>query len=729
MSTAADPTAAFLSALRGSGLLTPAQADDLARWAAPAKADPTALAKEVARRGWLTNYQIKEVFRGRGNELTVDRYVLLDLLGEGGMGRVFKAHDTRLARDVALKIIRKERLSNPAAVARFGHEMVALGQLQHPNVVKAFDASQTGDTHFVVMEFIDGQDLTKLVLARGPLPVPEACEAVRQAALGLHHAFEAGLVHRDIKPSNILVGRDGRTVKLVDLGLARLGEPGQEEARVTQEGYVIGTPDFLAPEQARDPGTVDIRADIYALGATLYYTLTGKVPFPGASPTEKLLKHCTEPPPSLRALRPEAPPQLEHLIHWCMAKRPEDRPQTPMQLAAALQPFCPLTRSSGAHPVAQPGPAPYPAPAPYPTPPQYQPAPAPLPLPDPHRSSQVFRLPTQTNDADPIRRRAKAGFPAALVGIGCGTLFVVAVLGYAGYRTFFVSKLGPVEPFTNGAGMKMLKIDGGTFPMGSPTGEPGRPEVVEGEPDPEGPVHEVTVSGPFLMSATEATFGHYWKVMDGNDPKGSVGKTKTARPPGHPVDGVTYDEAVEFCRRLTEKDRDQPHARPGWAYRLPTEAEWEYCARAGTTTPFGVGGEGSERLVYRPQLKAVTALFTVTGADPCEDADPTPALPVPGKVGQYPPNAWGLYDMHGNVAEWCQDWYKPGYPAGGPRTDPTGPPAGDRRVVRGGSFRDPASLCRSAARKGVRPFTSGREAADPNTGTIGFRVVYAPVPK
>ncbi|HEX4610387.1 MAG TPA: serine/threonine-protein kinase, partial [Urbifossiella sp.] len=336
MSSAADPTAAFLSALRGSGLLTPGQADDLARWAAQGKPDPTALAKEVGRRGWLTNYQIKEVFRGRGKDLTVDRYVLQDLLGEGGMGRVFKAHDTRLGRDVALKIIRKERLSNPAAVARFGHEMVALGQLQHPNVVKAFDASQNGDTHFVVMEFIDGQDLTKVVRDRGPLPLPEACDAIHKAALGLHHAYEAGLVHRDIKPSNILVGKDGKTVKLVDLGLARLDEPQTDEARVTQEGYVIGTPDFLAPEQARDPGAVDIRADIYALGATLFYILTGKVPFAGANPTEKLLKHCTEPPPALRPHRPDAPPQLEHLIHWCMAKRPEDRPPTPMQLAAAL---------------------------------------------------------------------------------------------------------------------------------------------------------------------------------------------------------------------------------------------------------------------------------------------------------------------------------------------------------------------------------------------------------
>jgi serine/threonine protein kinase len=724
MSTAADPTAAFLSALRGSGLLTPAQADDLTRWAAQTKPDVNALAKEIGRRGWLTNFQIKEVFRGRAKDLTVDRYILLDLVGEGGMGRVYKAHDTRLARDVALKIIRKERLSNPAAVARFGHEMVALGQLQHPNVVKAFDASQNGDTHFVVMEFIDGQDLTKIVQARGPLPMPEACEAIRKAALGLHHAYEAGLVHRDIKPSNILVGRDGKTVKLVDLGLARLDEPGKDEARVTQEGYVIGTPDFLAPEQARDPGSVDIRADIYALGATLYYILTGRVPFSGANPTEKLLKHCTEPPPALRQHRPEAPPQLEHLIHWCMAKRPEDRPQTPMQLAIALQPFCPMPRASGAQPAA----AQYPH-APQPAPPPYRPAPAPapLPLPNPHSSSQVFRLPARTNDDDPIRSRGRSGFPFALVGLGCGLLFVLAVLGYAGYRVFVGGKLGPVEPFANVAGMKMVVIEGGTFRMGSPDGEPGRPEVLAGEGDPEGPVHEVTLSGPYLMSATEVTIGQYVKVV-GEGPKGKASATKAARS-DQPMDGVTYDEAVEFCRRLTEKDRDQSHARPGWAYRLPTEAEWEYAARAGTNTPFGVGEKGADRLVYRPQQKVFSALFTVTGSDPCEDADPERPLSIPGKVGQCPPNAWGLYDMHGNVAEWCADWYKPGYPADGPRTDPTGPPTGDRRVVRGGSFRDPASLCRSAARKGVRPFSRGGEPNDPNTGTIGFRVVYAPVSK
>src|SRR5262249_17902795 len=221
-------------------------------------------------------------------------------------------------------------------------EMQALGKVKHPNVVTAYDADAIGDTHFVSMEFIDGADLTRLVRERGPLPVLAACEYIRQGALGLQHAHELGMVHRDIKPSNLLVTRDGRTVKLVDLGLARLAEPATEGAnRITQEGFVIGTPDFLAPEQARNPGAVDIRADIYALGATLFYILTGKVPYEGANPTEKLLKHCTEPPPWLLPLRPDAPPQVEQIIHWCMAKQPQDRPQPPNQLALALQPFYP----------------------------------------------------------------------------------------------------------------------------------------------------------------------------------------------------------------------------------------------------------------------------------------------------------------------------------------------------------------------------------------------------
>src|SRR5262249_10547039 len=159
---------------------------------------------------------------------------------------------------------------------------------------------QVGDNHYCVMEYIDGSDLTKVVRDSGPMPIPQACDAIRQAALGLEHAFETGLVHRDIKPSNIIVPRTTGPVKLVDLGLARVMDTVPEDAhRITQEGFVIGTPDFLAPEQARDPMSVDIRADIYALGGTLFYILTGRVPYETGTATEKLLRHCTDPPPNL----------------------------------------------------------------------------------------------------------------------------------------------------------------------------------------------------------------------------------------------------------------------------------------------------------------------------------------------------------------------------------------------------------------------------------------------
>ncbi len=426
--SAADPTAIFSQNLRASGLLSAAQLRELAGWTAQKQPDLPALAKELSRRGWLTAYQIKEIARGRGAGLKVGgRYVLLEILGEGGMGRVYKARDNTMGRDVAFKVIRKEKLSHPNTAGRFEQEMIALGKMTpHPNVVDVYAAESRGDTHYCVMEYIDGSDLTKLVRDRGAMSVPDACNAIRQAALGLEHAFRSGLVHRDIKPSNIIVPRTTGPVKLVDLGLARVMEPpgGEEGHRVTQEGFVLGTPDFLAPEQARDPMSVDVRADIYALGGTLFYILTGRVPFDGGSPTEKLLRHCTDPPPSLLQYRPDAPPQVEQIVNWCMAKAPESRPQTPLQLAVALQPFCPplpagtgrfpAPSASGLHAV--------PVPA--------YPGGIPLPPLDPNASSQLFQLPPDAANARPGRRRVEKPFPTGLLFVTLGAVLVCAVIVY-----------------------------------------------------------------------------------------------------------------------------------------------------------------------------------------------------------------------------------------------------------------------------------------------------------
>ncbi|MGL6097348.1 MAG: serine/threonine-protein kinase, partial [Fimbriiglobus sp.] len=290
-------TEPYLAAVRDARLLDPARFDEISHWTAATGADPQALAQELTRRGWLTPFQVREIYKGNGKTLLLGPYILQDLVGEGGMGRVYRAHHTRLHRDVALKVIRMDKM-RPGVVARFHQEIRAVSQLSHPNVVLALDADEADGIHFYAMEYVEGTDLTKLVRGRGPVPFPAACDYIRQAAIGLQHAADRGLVHRDVKPSNLLVTTKGQ-VKVLDLGLAMLKDSAAAAEdganRVTQDGLLVGTPDFLAPEQAQNPTGVDARADVYSLGATLFYLITGRVPFEGATPTDKLLKHITEP--------------------------------------------------------------------------------------------------------------------------------------------------------------------------------------------------------------------------------------------------------------------------------------------------------------------------------------------------------------------------------------------------------------------------------------------------
>ena len=238
---------------------------------------------------------------------------------------------------MALKLIRKERIDNPDAVRRFQREIRAAAQLDHPNIVRALDANEVGGTHLLVMEYVQGTDLAKLVKKDGPLPVDKACDYCRQAAVGLQHACERGLVHRDIKPHNLLLTPAG-VVKILDMGLARLDRRADDEASstMTQEGAVMGTLDYIAPEQAMDSHDVDVRADLYSLGCTLYFLLTGKVPFPGGEALQKLLKHRLDEPVPVEQLRRDVPPGVAAVVRRLMAKRPEDRYQTPAEAAAAL---------------------------------------------------------------------------------------------------------------------------------------------------------------------------------------------------------------------------------------------------------------------------------------------------------------------------------------------------------------------------------------------------------
>jgi serine/threonine protein kinase len=329
---------AFL--LRELGLLSAAGQEEFDRDLRHRFEEPQGLAAELVRRGRLTSYQVERLLEGHGRELAFGPYILLEPVGEGGMGRVFKARHRLMNRVVALKLLRAEYVADPDAVPRFRREVQAAAQLSHRHIVAAYDAAEINGVHFLSMEYAEGTDLARLIKARRRLPIREACDYARQAALGLQHAFERGLVHRDVKPSNLLLTAPhaGGMVKLLDLGVARLAE-GQSDGDVTRDGALVGTPDYIAPEQAEDPRTADTRSDLYSLGCTLYHFLAGCPPFPVGTLMQKLLQHRHSEAVPVERLRPEVPPELAAVVRRLMAKRPADRYQTPAEAAQALAPF------------------------------------------------------------------------------------------------------------------------------------------------------------------------------------------------------------------------------------------------------------------------------------------------------------------------------------------------------------------------------------------------------
>jgi serine/threonine protein kinase len=263
------------------------------------------------------------------------RYRILEVLGAGGMGVVYKAIHRLMERVVAVKVIDRRLTGRPDFVARFRREVKAAARLSHPNIVTAYDADQAGETHFLVMEYVAGTSLDREVERRGPLPVREACDLVRQAALGLQYAHERGTVHRDIKPHNLLLTPGGQ-VKILDFGLARVLDEGGPAATPLPSGNFLGTPDYVAPEQARDPGRADIRADVYSLGCTLYHLLAGHPPFPAGTALQKLIAHQQCPPPALTAARDDVPAELTRILERMLAKDPAGRYPTPADVAADL---------------------------------------------------------------------------------------------------------------------------------------------------------------------------------------------------------------------------------------------------------------------------------------------------------------------------------------------------------------------------------------------------------
>jgi serine/threonine-protein kinase len=310
------------------------------------------------QRAWLTPFQVNHIFQGHGAQLVMGPYVLLERLGEGGVGHVYKAKHRHMQRLTAIKVIRKDLISDQEIVGRFYREIHAVSQLVHPNIILAYDAGPTGRTHFFAMEYVEGADFGKLIKQSGRLPVDQACDYIRQAALGLDHIQERGLVHRDIKPTNLLVtalatqgelnttvppgvkGLPWGLVKILDLGLARLGDPVNGAAPgspLTMAGGALrGTADYLSPEQAIDFHNADIRSDIYSLGCTFYFLLTAQTPFEGGTLAQKLMKHQREEPKPVEQIRPEVPKRVAQILQKMMAKRPKERFQIPAEIAEAL---------------------------------------------------------------------------------------------------------------------------------------------------------------------------------------------------------------------------------------------------------------------------------------------------------------------------------------------------------------------------------------------------------
>jgi formylglycine-generating enzyme required for sulfatase activity len=618
---------------------------------------------------------------GNANEpglpVALGPYRIQSKIGQGGMGTVYKAVHETLERPAAIKMLPRELSADPEYVSRFLREARVIATLRHEHVVQVYDAGAVGDRYYIAMEFVEGASLGAFLEEKHLLPESEGLALMQQAAKGLAAAHAMGLVHRDIKPDNLLLSKDRKTLRIVDFGLVR---ESASETRLTVTGAQMGTPQFMSPEQS-DGEQADARADLYSLGATFFKVFTGRVPFEATSVLNQLFKHKFEAPPDPCSLNPELSRNVRNLLLTLLAKRREDRPRSAEAVVDLIEDI-----KAGKE---------------IPEPPAFK---SPIPteaqtFTDGDHSPNVLAASSGTakseaGDGESGPRAVRKGpkwavLAGGLAGLGL-LVFVVSLLFRGGngaapeVRRNAVGLPGPQQKtlsldLGSGVRMELVLIPAGSFRMGSPASELERDG---GEVQ-----HLVRISRPFYMGTFEVMQAQYEAVM------GVEQNRSEWRGAGNPVENVNWHDAMEFCRLLSEKTKR--------IARLPYEAEWEYACRAGTETPFYFGDV----------ITSARANFdgeTRYGKSPAsEDRGRT----VP--VGQFPSNNWGLYDMHGNVWEWCLDWSGP-YPEG-EATDPKGPRTGERRVQRGGSFSSSAWHCRAAYRDLDKP--GDRESK------YGFRIV------
>jgi len=341
MSTVTPPTTTveFLGLVRGSGIHPPAPLEERLAALDDLPPEPVRAAEILVRKGILTRFQAQQLLAGRRRGFRLGPYVIQDLLGQGGMGAVYLAEHSTLRRRVALKVLRAQRGTDRlVSVERFLREARAAAALDHPNIVRIHDVVQQGDAHYLVLEYVEGKTLDTFLARGGAVSVSAAVGYIAQAAAGLQHAHEKGFVHRDIKPANLIVAADG-TVKILDMGLARsMTSSADNLTEVLDKDAVVGTVDYIAPEQALGGSRVDVRADIYSLGATFFALVTGGPPFRGNT-SQKLAQHQMKPAPDLAAQDRTFPPELAAVVSKMLAKKPDERYQTPADVIAALAPW------------------------------------------------------------------------------------------------------------------------------------------------------------------------------------------------------------------------------------------------------------------------------------------------------------------------------------------------------------------------------------------------------
>jgi formylglycine-generating enzyme required for sulfatase activity len=637
------------------------------------------------------------------------QYEVVKELGRGGMGVVYLARNRHMDRLEVLKVMGQEVLAREGARQRFEREIKSAARLNHPNVVAAHSVLPLEGLLVFAMEYVEGQDLAEVVKARGPLPVANACYYTHQAALGLEHARDKGMVHRDVKPQNLILARDRKkhVVKVLDFGLAKATSEKGGQCELTGEGKMLGTPQYIAPEQIDDASTADTRADIYSLGCTLYYLLSGSPPFAGNSLLAILHAHHSKEAVALNEVRPEVPEGLAAVVRKMMAKDPAQRYQTPGEVAQALVPFI----KAGAKPAAVAGQPPAagarsadvwkqlaaPAAA----------APAAEPAPRRRRPTGVLVAVSLAGLAAAVLAgvvvfwqtpqgmvKIESDDPAVAIvfdktgptvqgagkepiPLGVGEHGVYIKLGDLEFETEkFELKKGatvtlrvellkdkilatadgrvigakvlppiptpppkpgewPPKTFTNSLGMEFVLVPKGKSWLGGTAGHPGDKEVTIARDFYLGK-YEVTQEE--WEKLTELTPSYFSRAGGGKDAVKDIADAELKR---FPVEQVSWDDAQVFLERLNKQEKDA-----GWVYRLPKGVEWEYACRGGPLShklesAYDYYFDNPTNHLLPEQLNF--ALGHLKG------------LQRTCKVGSYQPNRLGLYDMHGNVWEWCDD--------------------------------------------------------------------------